>query len=158
MPTRAEPSNNKGPKVHLGANNTAPLNPGMWWAISVAVLGLAVSAMYFFEHHSPGQSKLLPPCMFNHLTGYFCTGCGITRAFWALSHGMVGQALSMNALAVLAIPLAALAWINEGLGRRGSLEKVCVWIRDARVWAVLVLGFTLTRNIPVSPMSWLAPL
>lgn len=64
----------------------------------------------------------------------------------------------MNALAVLAIPLAALAWINEGLGRRGSLEKVCVWIRDARVWAVLVLGFTLTRNIPVSPMSWLAPL
>lgn len=128
-----------------------------WWVVSFLLVGAMAGVGVFFQHHTPGESPWLPPCLFNHLTGLFCTGCGITRALWALSQGMIIQALAMNALAVLAIPVGALVWLNEGLGRRGRMEGISFWLRDARVWALVILIFTLSRNIPVFPMTWLAP-
>lgn len=81
------------------------------------------------------------------MTGLFCTGCGITRAAHALAHGDLQTAWSMNALAVMALPVVGALWAHEGLGRPARLEPVMRWARDARVWALAVLIFTVGRNL-----------
>lgn len=106
---------------------------------------------------APGQSAWLPPCLFHSLTGLYCTGCGITRALHALVHGDLARAWSMNALAMLALPLAAALWIHEGMGRPACVERWLSKARDARVWAGLVLVFTLGRNLPWPPFTGWAP-
>ena len=108
-------------------------------------------------HHTPGQSAWLPPCMFHSATGLFCTGCGITRALHALVHGDLATAWAMNSLAVLALPVLAALWLQEGAGRPAATEPLARWLRDARVWAVAVLLFTVARNLPFAPFSGLAP-
>lgn len=118
---------------------------------------MATSVAIVLSHHTPGQSSLLPPCLFHSLTGLFCTGCGITRAFHALVHGDLARAWSMNPLAVLALPTVAVLWLHEGLARPASLEPTLRWLRDARVWAVVVLVFTIGRNLPWAPFSGWAP-
>ena len=100
------------------------------------------------QYHAPGQSAFLPPCLFHSLTGLLCTGCGITRAAHALAHGNVALALSMNPLAVAGLPAGAMVWLNEGLGRPARLDAWVRWLRDARAWAVVVLAFTVVRNVP----------
>src|SRR5690606_7136747 len=39
-----------------------------------------------------------PPCMFRAFTGWFCIGCGLTRAMHALVHGDLPRAFAMNPL------------------------------------------------------------
>jgi len=127
-----------------------------WWSLSflggsaVLLLGLVLT---YYPPGSPG----MPGCLFHRLTGLFCTGCGITRATYAMSHGDIAGAIAMNPLAVLAAPIVILLWLNEGLGRRGTIEKMATPLRDARFWMVLVLAFTVARNLPWQPFSWLAP-
>ena len=67
------------------------------------------------------------------------------------------MALAMNPLAVLAIPVLAALWLQEGAGRPAVTEPLARWLRDARVWAVAVLVFTVARNLPFPPFSSLAP-
>lgn len=119
-----------------------------WLAFSGMGLAVIVGGLCMLWKHTPGQSAWLPPCLFNSLTGLLCTGCGVTRAAHALAHGQLTLALAMNPLAVLGIPLAALIWVNEGLRRPPWLERNIIWIRDARVWACLILVFTVARNLP----------
>lgn len=48
----------------------------------------------FWVWHGPGF------CLFHRLTGLDCPGCGMTRAFHAISHGEFTQALSFNLLSI----------------------------------------------------------
>lgn len=63
----------------------------------------------------------------------------------------------MNPLAVTALPWLALVWIHEGAGRPAAMEPMARWLRDARVWATVVLVFTIGRNLPWAPFSGWAP-
>ncbi len=55
----------------------------------VGITGLIVLlALMLAEHYFPAQmSRIKLPCMFNVITGYYCPGCGGTRAFKALLGG-----------------------------------------------------------------------
>lgn len=133
-------------------------NPSPRWWLATGAVGLAAPvATWFLWHHTPGTSAWLPPCLFHSMTGLYCTGCGITRAAHALVHGDLATAWSMNALAVLALPVAVLLWAHWGLGRTPAIQGPMRWLRDARVWAMAVLAFTLMRNLPWAPFSALAP-
>lgn len=99
----------------------------------------------------------MPGCLFRHLTGLFCTGCGVTRASYALIQGDLGRALEMNPLAVAMAPIGLALWLHEGLGRPRQWERVASHLRDARLWMVVILLFTVARNLPWPPFSWLAP-
>lgn len=121
------------------------------------MLGALAGVAWFLSWNAPGQSQWLPGCWFTGLTGILCPGCGVTRAAHALVHGQIATALSMNALMPIAGLAGAMAWLDEGLGRREGWKRAMDMVRDARVWAVLVIGFMVLRNLPWAPFSWLAP-
>ncbi|MDY6834005.1 MAG: DUF2752 domain-containing protein [Chloroflexota bacterium] len=54
------------------------------------VLAAVFVASWFWAWSGPGL------CIFHHLTGLDCPGCGMTRAFHALSHGNPGEAWTYN--------------------------------------------------------------
>ena len=41
-----------------------------------------------------------------------------------------------------------MVWLNEGLGRPAHLEAWVRWLRDAPIWAAVILAFTVARNVP----------
>lgn len=69
------------------------------------------------EDIEAGRVVLSPPCALRSWAGIDCPACGLTRAFAALSHGRVGDALRYN----LAAPLFYVAfWVTSVFALRGS--------------------------------------
>jgi hypothetical protein len=65
--------------------------------------------------------------------------------------------MSMNPLMVLSLPFVALL-LAEQLGwTRAAWQPVLERVGDARIWAVLLIGYGVLRNLPWQPFSWLAP-
>lgn len=120
-----------------------------------AAAGGAAWVLARVDPNAPGS--LLPPCPFHALTGWYCPGCGSTRALHALLHGDLSQALAMNPLLVAALPvLAAMALNAAGWAPRGSAG---LWraLARPRPWLWLLLGYAVLRNLPWMPFAWLAP-
>ena len=104
----------------------------------------------------PGTAPLFPACSFHALTGFFCPGCGSTRAMYPLVHGHPLAAFGENALAVLLLPFLIYELLAV-LSRR--MPVMSTRLRPWAVWtlfAVIVL-FGILRNIPVAPFTALAP-
>ena len=123
----------------------------MPWLLAAVALGGMVVLLSAFDPNA--ADSWLPPCPFHALTGLYCPGCGTTRALHALLHFDWPKALSMNPLAVIAIPLLPLLCLHQ-LRPRMVLTR---WMADARAWLVVVLVFAVLRNLPWTPFNWLAP-
>ena len=66
-------------------------------------------------------------CPFKYVTGIPCPGCGGTRAFFALVHGHIAEAVMINPLSVLVIVFALIApvWLFADCYRGSdSLQRV----------------------------------
>ena len=50
-------------------------------------------------------------CLIKLLTGHECWGCGLTRAFAALSHFQFVQAYEYNHLIVIIAPILLIIWV-----------------------------------------------
>ena len=108
-----------------------------------------------FDPNAPDSPYL--PCLFRELSGWYCPGCGTTRALHALAHGDLAGVWAMNPLLpVLAVLLPAVIW--RGSGRRrawaGSRQD---WLVSARFWVGLIGVYWVARNLPWWPFSLLAP-
>jgi Protein of unknown function (DUF2752) len=98
----------------------------------------------------PAQSSFYPQCPIYSMFHLECPGCGGTRALAALLHGHVSEALRLNALVTLMLPLA----IGYGF--------VCYWrflerrplrwppTPPAAIYTAIAVAavFTLLRNLP----------
>ena len=113
------------------------------------VLGAAACALLLLVPPGSPHAKWLPKCMFHQLTGLYCPGCGATRALSAMLHGDVKASLHNNALLfpLLALIVFLLMKPETSLKRPFAVTIVAV-----------VLGFTILRNIPVAPFTYLAPI
>lgn len=112
--------------------------------------GIVIAGLIFLYFFKP-QDFPYPTCVFHDLTGLYCPGCGSTRAIYQLLHGHLLTALHDNAMTVLALPfLAYTAFRKESL----SL------IRPFWIWGIfyLLVIFTVLRNLPIYPFTYLAPL
>lgn len=58
----------------------------------------------------PSDQPVINLCPFRALTGYPCPGCGMTRAFCALSHGEFLRAVHFNALSPLLYVALIVVW------------------------------------------------
>lgn len=124
--------------------------------VSTTVLVLAL--LYFFmDARIPG---FFPHCPFNTFTGLLCPGCGSQRAISALLHAEFLQAIGFNILMVASLPFmlyAALAEVLSAFTNVHLKQKMFYSPLFAKVLLILVLTFSIARNIPQYPFTLLAP-
>ncbi len=111
-------------------------------------LGAAACAVLLLVPPGSRYAKWLPRCMFHEMTGLYCPGCGATRALSALLHGDVRSSLHNNALL---IPLGTMLVVLIVKPEISLKRAVAVAI------AAAVIGFSILRNIPFAPFTYLAP-
>lgn len=120
-----------------------------------AMLGITL-LLYALD---PSRVPLFPACWFRQLTGFYCPGCGSTRAIHHLLHGHFREAVHFNPLVVLLVPvlLTALLWekVSAWRGRPWSLSQMSP--RLAWTLVAVVLLFGMVRNIPLGPFSIAVP-
>jgi ABC-type Fe3+ transport system permease subunit len=63
----------------------------------------------------------------------------------------------MNPLMVVSLPPVAVLLAQALQLLPPSLEPLARQLGNARIWAVVVIGYGVLRNLPWPPFSWLAP-
>lgn len=120
------------------------------------VAGLVILGVF-----PPTNASWYPKCTLYTQTGLHCPGCGLTRAVHAALNGQVMEAVSQNVLVFLVVPWLLLMigrglwrflWKSPPLRSRFRWPK---WLGYAVI--TLLLAFTVARNIPVYPLTLLAP-
>ncbi len=92
-----------------------------------------------------------PPCVFRKATGIYCPGCGSTRALRALFAGDFLAALRYNPFSIAVLfALPALLVL-----RRPKFHAL--YYRLGVVVCVVVLVFTVLRNLPLPAFDFLRP-
>jgi len=106
----------------------------------------------------PTDYGMIPSCPFHAGTGFYCPGCGSTRATHFFITGHPLTSLRYNPLVLLVLPLlvfSAIRWF--------ALVFMCKDIPFPRqtgvYWAVLIvfLLFFIARNIPLELFDVLRP-
>jgi uncharacterized protein DUF2752 len=125
-------------------------------ALAVSIAGpiaagcCAIGAAVYVAALDPSSTGPYPDCVVRSVTGWWCPGCGLTRATHHLLRGDLTQALGYHALVVPVVVLLALtwfAWLVTSLGRHPT------WARRTAVpaWLVLAIAamlFAIARNLP----------
>ena len=125
--------------------------------IAAAAAFLAAAALFYLYRTEEGAGAGIP-CVFHLLTGWYCPGCGASRALRSLLHFDLGQALRYNAPFAVASPFVgiyalslAVSFVRFGedrVSRRIPLVPVIVF-------AALCLLYGALRNL--SAFAFLAP-
>ncbi|WP_460711274.1 DUF2752 domain-containing protein [Lysobacter terrae] len=129
--------------------------PAMAATAAVAMCAM-LGGIWLLRTFDPNTAgSWFPSCLFHDLTGWYCPGCGLTRALHALVHFDLQRALAMNAFFVLSLPLLA-AMTLQGITRRALLPALLQRVAfDGRMWIGALLIFGLARNLPA--FAWLVP-
>ncbi len=106
----------------------------------------------------PSETTLLPPCPWQTMTGWWCPGCGLTRATHHLLRGDVTASLRHNLLVIPVLVSIAVSWwmwmVNWRAGsarststRPTSRRPRSPVLRLVPVVTVAVV-FAVVRNLP----------
>jgi len=126
--------------------------------VAGAVLAGLAGVLY---RMGPGLGGFGPGGMMYRATGFYCAGCGMTRAAYHLLHFEPVQAFHSNPLMVLLLPLVAagiamevLAWVR---GPERPTPRLRPHWRVTVALVVLLLAYGVVRNFPWWPFTLLAP-
>lgn len=130
--------------------------------VSLLILAVGILLALGLYRGVPGSDAgYFPKCVVRQATGWDCAGCGMTRATHELLHLRFGKALAYNPLIVLASPLLVLAcglkWAAWLYGERYRGPRVRMSVRTGVVMVVVILLYSVLRNIPVWPLTLLGP-
>lgn len=96
------------------------------------------------------QRVRLPPCWFHLISGYYCPGCGGTRAVRALLHGRLLQSAWYHPFVPYAAFLYLYFMITQSVQRlsQGKL-RVGMRYRNRLVWiaVALIIGNFIVKNL-----------
>ena len=107
-------------------------------AIAALIAFAIVAGLVFLYLYNPQDISFFPRCPFYALTGYKCPGCGTLRAIHAMLHLRFGEALRLNPLVFVAIPVI----VGMLLSRRFATNPVV-----GRVILAVVVIYWIVRNI-----------
>lgn len=141
-----------------------PVGTASWAVRGAAVAALAAGgvAVAILARHHPSGLTFLPPCP-SAMLGFACAGCGSTRAVHFLLQGDVASAWRHNPMLVLVgVPCAAIggfaairaAW--TGRWPRSRLSPTAA-ARLGMALAIVLIGWTVARNLPGESFSALRP-
>ena len=137
--------------------STTLLRPLPVFAATMAAFA-AVVAVWFLRTFDPNAvDSPFPECMFHAFTGWYCVGCGMTRALHALVHGDIQRAFSMNPLAMSLLAVLPVLGIWKLGWKPGFLRPLIVLLAEPKFWLVLLPGYWIARNLPWFPFTLLAP-
>ena len=121
------------------------------WITLGALLVLGVTGCIVLLLVPPGSphAKWLPKCMFHQLTGLYCPGCGATRALSAMLHGDLKSSMHNNLLLFPLLALIAVLIVKPEISLKRPVAITIV---------AIVLLFTILRNLPFAPFTYLAPI
>ncbi len=133
------------------------LKPLQWTALAGIAL-LIPAGVWLLLHFDPNaEGNPFLPCIFRELTGFYCIGCGLTRALHALVHGDIVRAFGMNPLAMLVLPMVPLLVAHSQGWRPRALEPLMRVIMEPKLWLVVLPVYWIARNLPWFPFTLLAP-
>ena len=96
----------------------------------------------------PGRAERLPtiPCPFHAVTGWWCPGCGMTRAVHDVLTGHVASAFGTNLLWPLVVGAARLdvGGLDVAAGAVAGAGSAGVWVGLIAV----AVAFAVARNTP----------
>ena len=125
--------------------------------ITAAAAFFAAAALIYLYFTGEGEGAGIP-CLFYQLTGFYCSGCGASRALRSVLHLDFYQALRYNAMFTFALPLiaayfGALGFSYIRFGKDRISEKIPMKI----IWIFIAIAvfYGILRNIPA--FSFLAP-
>ena len=121
-----------------------------------ALLAAGAAVVY---HWNPETAGFFPVCPIYALTGYYCPGCGMTRALHQLAHGHVAAAFSYNPLLVVSMPLIVYWVVSQTFLVLSGRTLPRIHVPDKLLWVALagVVVFGVVRNIPYYPFTLLVP-
>ena len=114
-------------------------------ALSLVIAAVGGWVLYTFP---PTQYAFYPRCPFNLLTGLQCPGCGTTRALHHLLHGRIREALHLNAMLFVLLPVA-LCMLPSLLRGRPPQFLMKPWF----AWGAffVLTSYWIVRNTPLYP-------
>jgi len=124
------------------------------------IAGLIIIRTYDPYHAQERGFHLV--CLSNAVTGYYCPSCGISRMFFELSHLNFIDAIRNNLFFfILLVPI--LGYVSLKYYLFFILEKDVLPGIKLNKWIVIIflivmIVFTIIRNIPSEPFTFLAPL
>ncbi len=129
----------RSPRAGLVRRSWAPLAAGGALVTTAAYVGLV----------TPGHGRTIP-CPFHAATGWWCPGCGMTRAVHRLVRGDLPGALSFNVFVPVDVIGAVIGWWSWFAAR--SWERPVRWpARVATGWwfglGATFLAYGVLRNI-----------
>lgn len=96
-------------------------------------------------------------CLFNKATGFYCAGCGISRCVHALLKGKLQIAMHQNLLFITVFPLSIL-WLTIRFYILKIPENLNKYDKAVIILLIIiVLSFTVLRNIPAQCFQFLRP-
>lgn len=125
-------------------------------AVHIALMISAVLLTAFFWSIDPERVRWLPACPFHMYTGLYCPGCGMLRSIHQLLNGNFKQALSLNPLVIVLIPVLAFVIVCEMRAITGK-QEYRLSARVHLVIAVIIIAFGVIRNINIYPLALLKP-
>lgn len=83
----------------------------------------------------------IAPCMIHAMTGYYCPGCGGTRATYALLHGKIITSLYYHPIVVYGAVVGGWFMISQTIERisHGKIH-IAMHYRDLYLWLALVIA------------------
>ncbi|HHX62402.1 MAG TPA: DUF2752 domain-containing protein [Epulopiscium sp.] len=114
------------------------------------ILGLMVVALSIFVYFKDPFNGPILPCIFNKITGFYCPGCGMTRAVNSCFKFDFYQALRFNALLFI-MPITLGAYYLAKHMKKPKIATIILIIMLA-----IAVGYGILRNIP--QFDFLAPI
>lgn len=106
-----------------------------WVCIALAVFFAIAVKCGLFRFLDP-----VPPCSLHTLTGYYCPGCGGTRAVIALFHGHPLRSLYYHPIVIYTALVGGWFMISQTI-ERASRGKIAIGMhyRDLYMWIALLI-------------------
>ena len=124
-----------------------------------ALTGAVVVGLLLFAF-DPSRYGFYPQCMFHQMTGLDCPGCGGLRATHQLLHGHFRQALALNPLILILLPVLGWAFFSMLWHQATGRALAHPFKHRGWLWTflALVVVFGIVRNLPVPLFKNLSPI